>query len=238
MIAMMQAADAGHSHDLGGPAGPAFDDPESRRLLLQGIVKAFVVVIRDVISNQPAEMEFQATTVSGYTTTSTLAHFDHQRRRPSQNRRSHGLNGGRGFLRLSTPTCCRKATSSSPRSCRERKKAPNQERKARRSRIMGPVYMTQSTGGRVPASDSFYEAIGYCGHTRLPGLGPFSESPHRTVVWEESLAWPLPCATAWQPAGKAGFKRYWFVPLSSETMIHFLICAGRSNRWPAILVNS
>ena len=39
---------------------------------------------------------------------------------------------------------------------------------------MGPVYMTQSTGGRVPASDSFYEAIGYCGHTRLPGLGPFA----------------------------------------------------------------
>ena len=67
---------------------------------------------------------------------------------------------------------------------------------------------------------------------------PFSESPHRTVVWEESLAWPLPCATVWQPAGKAGFKRYWFVPLSSETMIHFLICAGRPNRWPAILVNS
>ena len=36
--------------------------------------------------------------------------------RPSQNRRSHGLNWGRGFLRLRTPTCCRKATSSSPRS--------------------------------------------------------------------------------------------------------------------------
>jgi len=38
-------------------------------------------------------------------------------------------------------------------SCHERKKAPNfKERKAGRSRIMGPVYMTQSTGGRVPAS--------------------------------------------------------------------------------------
>src|SRR5262252_240655 len=90
----------------------------------------------------------QPTTVSGFTTTTTLAHFDHQRRRPSQNRRSHGLNWGRGFLRLRTPTCCRKATSSSPRSCRERKKAPNQERKARRNRIMGPVYTTQATGSR------------------------------------------------------------------------------------------
>ena len=80
----------------------------------------------------------QPTTVSGFTTTSTLAHCDHQRRRPIQNRRSHGLIWGRGFLRLRTPTCCRKATSSSPRSCRERKKAPNQERKARRNRIMGP----------------------------------------------------------------------------------------------------
>src|SRR6516165_6835587 len=46
------------------------------------------------------------------------------------------------------PTCCRKATSSSPRSCRERKKAPDQERKARRNRIMGPFYTTQSTGRR------------------------------------------------------------------------------------------
>jgi hypothetical protein len=45
-----------------------------------------------------------------------------------------GSNWGLGFLRLRTPTCCRKPTSSSPRSCRERKKAPNQERKARRKR--------------------------------------------------------------------------------------------------------
>ena len=52
---------------------------------------------------------------------------------------------------------------------------------------MGPVYMTQSTGGRVPASDSFYEAIGYCGHTRLPGLGPFANRRTGPLVWEESL---------------------------------------------------
>ena len=94
----------------------------------------------------------QPTTVSGFTTISTLAYLDQQRRKPSQKRRSHGFNFGLGFLRLRTPTCCRKATSSSPKSCREQKKAPNQERKARRSRVMGPVYVTQSTGSQVPAS--------------------------------------------------------------------------------------
>ena len=58
MITMMQAADAGHSYHLGGPPRPAFDYPESRRLLLQGIVKAIVVVIIEVISNQPTQMGF------------------------------------------------------------------------------------------------------------------------------------------------------------------------------------
>src|SRR5215472_1598043 len=58
MIAMMQAADAGHSHDLGGPAGPAFDSTERGRLLLQGIVNAIVVVIVEVISNPPPPMGF------------------------------------------------------------------------------------------------------------------------------------------------------------------------------------
>src|SRR5262249_23154343 len=95
----------------------------------------------------------QSTTVSGFTTTSTLAHFDHERWRPSQKRRSQRLNRGFGFLRLRTPTCCRKATSSSPRSCRERKKALKQERKGSRGRIIGPVYMTQSTGGRILRSN-------------------------------------------------------------------------------------
>ena len=47
----------------------------------------------------------QPTTVSGFTTTSTLAHLDHQRRRPSQKRRSQRLTRGLGFLRLRTPTC-------------------------------------------------------------------------------------------------------------------------------------
>ena len=45
---------------------------------------------------------------------------------------------GSGVLTcLRTPTCCRKATSSSPRSCRERKKAPNRSSAAtpRRSRL-------------------------------------------------------------------------------------------------------
>src|SRR6516162_9566455 len=58
MISVMQAADAGHSHDLGAPPRPWFDHPESRRLLLQGIMKAIVVVILEVISKQPAEMGF------------------------------------------------------------------------------------------------------------------------------------------------------------------------------------
>ena len=55
---MMQAADAGHSHDLGGPAGPSFDSSERGRLLLQGIVNAIVVVILEVISKQPTQMRF------------------------------------------------------------------------------------------------------------------------------------------------------------------------------------
>jgi hypothetical protein len=55
---MMQAAAAGHSHDLGRSTRPAFDRSESRRLLLQGIVNAIVVVILEVISNQPTEMGF------------------------------------------------------------------------------------------------------------------------------------------------------------------------------------
>jgi len=44
MITVMQAADAGHSHHLGAPPRPWFDHPESRRLLLQGIMNAIVVV--------------------------------------------------------------------------------------------------------------------------------------------------------------------------------------------------
>jgi len=58
MISVMQAADAGHSHDLGGPPRPWFGQPESRRLLLQGIMNAVVVVILEVISKQPTEMGF------------------------------------------------------------------------------------------------------------------------------------------------------------------------------------
>ena len=58
MIAMMQPADAGCTHDLGGPTRPALDNTESRRLLLQGIMNAIVVVILEVISNQPTQMGF------------------------------------------------------------------------------------------------------------------------------------------------------------------------------------
>ena len=58
MIAMMQSADAGRTHDLSGPIRPSFDHPESRRLLLQGIMNPIVVVILEVISNQPTQMGF------------------------------------------------------------------------------------------------------------------------------------------------------------------------------------
>ena len=56
MITMMQAADAGYTHDLGSPTRPWFDNPESRRLLLQGIMNAILVVILEVVSNQPTPM--------------------------------------------------------------------------------------------------------------------------------------------------------------------------------------
>jgi hypothetical protein len=55
---MMQAANAGHSYHFGGASGPLFDHPESWRLLLQGIVNAIVVIIREVISKQPTQVGF------------------------------------------------------------------------------------------------------------------------------------------------------------------------------------
>jgi hypothetical protein len=94
----------------------------------------------------------QLTTVSGFTITKALAHLDHTLRSASQNRRSRRLNLGRELLRLRTPSCCRKAASSSPRSFRQRKNAPNQERKARKSRVIQPAYMTDSTGRRACAN--------------------------------------------------------------------------------------
>jgi len=51
MITMMQSADAGCTHDLRSPPRASFDHPEARRLLLQGIMNAIVVVIPKVISN-------------------------------------------------------------------------------------------------------------------------------------------------------------------------------------------
>ena len=51
----------------------------------------------------PPAMHF--TTVSGFTTSKISAHLDQSRRSASQNGRSHPCNLGRGFLRLSTPTC-------------------------------------------------------------------------------------------------------------------------------------
>src|SRR5215831_32150 len=58
MIAMMQAADARCTHDLGGPTRPSLGNTESWRILLQGIMNAIVVVIPEVISNQPTQMGF------------------------------------------------------------------------------------------------------------------------------------------------------------------------------------
>src|SRR6516225_9407601 len=69
----------------------------------------------------------QPTPLSGFTTASTLAHLDHERPRPSQNRRSHRIC--LGVLALEGPPRYRRATGSSPNTFRHRKKAPNQERK-------------------------------------------------------------------------------------------------------------
>jgi hypothetical protein len=44
MIAMMQAADPGYTHDFGGSGRPSFDNTASRRLLPQGIMDAIFVV--------------------------------------------------------------------------------------------------------------------------------------------------------------------------------------------------
>ena len=98
------------------------------------------------VPTEPARC--QPTAVSGFTTFSTLAHLDQQRRRPGQKRRSHGPNFDLGFLRSRTPTCCPKAMSSSASSCRELK-APNQEGKPRRRQVMGPLYTTRSSRRRV-----------------------------------------------------------------------------------------
>ena len=56
MIAMMQAADPGYTHDFGGSGRPSFDNTASRRLLPQGIMDAIFVVILGVLSNEPTEM--------------------------------------------------------------------------------------------------------------------------------------------------------------------------------------
>jgi hypothetical protein len=45
MITMMQASDPRHAHDPSGPPRHWFDHPEARRLLLQSIMNAILVVI-------------------------------------------------------------------------------------------------------------------------------------------------------------------------------------------------
>jgi hypothetical protein len=57
MIAIMQAADAGYTHEVDGSGRPSFDNMASRRLLPQGILDAIFVVIPDVLSNEPTEMK-------------------------------------------------------------------------------------------------------------------------------------------------------------------------------------
>ena len=52
--------------------------------------------------------------VSGFTTSSVWVHLDQNRRKATQTIRCYRPDLGRGFLRLSTPTCWRNATNSSP----------------------------------------------------------------------------------------------------------------------------
>jgi len=78
------------------------------------------------------------------------------------------------------------------RSCRERKKALNQERKTRRNRIMGPVYMTQSTGSRVPASCADFAKPSDFEDTQLDqhGRETLSDTIHFLCLGENQAEFP------------------------------------------------
>jgi len=93
----------------------------------------------------------QPTTVSGFTTTRTSVYLNHSRPSASQNSRSQRPNLGRGLLPLNTPTCCRKATSSRPRSLRAPRNVPTQQKRLNKNRKIGPVHITggdDRQGGR------------------------------------------------------------------------------------------
>jgi hypothetical protein len=79
----------------------------------------------------------QATTVSGLTMTRTLLHEGYSRRKRTRNIRSWSRSRGRGFFRLSAPSCCRRARISRPRLKRERKKTPGQLAMPMKKGIMG-----------------------------------------------------------------------------------------------------
>ncbi len=53
---MVQATDARHAHDPGRIALAPFDITTGRRVLVRGIVNAILVIVPDVISNQPTQM--------------------------------------------------------------------------------------------------------------------------------------------------------------------------------------
>src|SRR5215831_7229708 len=58
MITMMHATYPRYTHDRGGRIRPSFDHTGRGRLLLQGIVDAIVVVVLEVISNEPTQVGF------------------------------------------------------------------------------------------------------------------------------------------------------------------------------------
>jgi len=55
---MMRAAYLRYTYDLGGRVRPSFDHTGRGCLLPQGIVNAIVVVILEVISNEPTQVGF------------------------------------------------------------------------------------------------------------------------------------------------------------------------------------
>src|SRR5579864_7298668 len=74
-------------------------------------------------------------TVSGLTMTRTSVQRDQQRRSVVQKRRSREFNLGRGRLRLSTATCCRRAGTSRAVSPRLRKKTRTTARMERMTSV-------------------------------------------------------------------------------------------------------
>src|SRR5262249_18293702 len=98
------------------------------------------------VQYQRNEARCHRTTVSGVTTTSACFQPGQHRRTSSQNSLSKGLILGRGWRRLSTTSCWRRAKFSRRRLCCERKKRTSVPKQSPRRRSMAESYIRDERG--------------------------------------------------------------------------------------------